>query len=166
MGFFDVVGKMIKGEPVFDAQHEQSTRPASVPQGANQQAADNTRTASGQKVEPEVRVTKLKTTRNGDKMVSYGWVQNNSPFAVEVTKLYIMGRGLAAGTQLGAGQGHDMKLYDGPVASSDRESHAYLDCKIVQNGDYFRQEFFVEYDRQSDGKFLAEELHVEEVRDI
>ncbi len=156
---------MINGEPVFDARNEQSRQTDGMPH-VDAQPQDITRSSNGQKIEPEVRVTRVKTTRNGDKMVSYAWVQNNSPFAVEVTKFYVMGQGVNTNCLLSPNQGREVKIYDGGVAHNDKEVHAYLDCKIAQNGDYFRQEFFVEFDRQSDGNYLIEELHIEEVRDI
>lgn len=78
----------------------------------------------------------------------------------------IMGQGLSMNYRLAAGQGREVKLYDGPVAQHDKQHQAHLDFKIVQNGDYFQQEFFVEFDPQADGMYLIEELHPEHhVRD-
>ena len=72
MGFFDALGKMINGEPVFDA----SITPArpNESQGSSQHVNDPTRTSTGGKIMPEVRVTRVRTSRNGGKMTSYAWL--------------------------------------------------------------------------------------------
>lgn len=166
MGFFNALGKIIKGEPVFSAQNEVNTQPVDGILEVGKKQQDVTRTDSGHKVEPSVRVARVKTSRNGSKMVSYAWVQNNSLFAVEVTKFYVGGQSINLNCLLGANQGRQVKIYDGTVKDNNKDSDAYLDCKIAQNGDYFRQNFYVEYHRESDGGYLVEELHPVEVKDI
>ena len=164
MGFFDTLGKMINGEPVFDSQSSQpqTPQPATTPG----MAADPTRSETGHKLHPDMRVSRVKTSRNGDKMTSYSWVQNNSPYAVVLKKFYVMGQGVAMNYVLTPGQGREVKVYDGRIATSEHDAHAYLDIMIEQNGDYFQQEFHVEFDRQADGAYLIEEFHPEaHVRD-
>ena len=163
MGFFDAMSKMIKGEPIFDAN--QAPTSAEAPSG-NTGVTDLTRHDTGQKVIPEVRVMRVKTSRNGDSMTSYAWVQNESPYAIVLKKMYVMGQGESMSYQLRPGQGREVRVYDGQIASHDGERNAHLDFHIEQNGDYFQQEFNVEFDRQADGKYLIEEFHPEaHVRD-
>lgn len=166
MGLFDTLSKMITGEPVFDAQRDSSPKGAGDTQGMDAQSRDATRTETGHKIEPSIRVSRVKTSRNGNKMVSYAWVQNNSAFAVEVTRFYVGGQSAGMNYLLSASQGKEVKIYDGAVKDNDKDHDAYLDCKITQNGDYFRQHFHVEYNRESDGGYVIEELHSEEVSDI
>lgn len=163
MGFFDTFGKMINGQPLHgETSQPQTSTPASSKESNSH---DPTRTSAGHKVHPEVRVTRIKSSRSGDRMQSYGWIQNNATFDIEVTKVHVMGRGMAMGLRLGPGQGREMKLYDGHVGTHDHD-HAYVDFKISSNGDYFQQAFDVELDRQSDGAYLLEEFHPEgHVRD-
>ena len=159
------MSKMIKGEPIFDANQTASSAPTETPNG-NMGAADPTRHYTGQKVIPEVRVMRVKTSRNGDSMTSYAWVQNESPYAIVLKKMYVMGQGESMSYQLRPGQGREVQVYDGQIASHDGERNAHLDFHIEQNGDYFQQEFNVEFDRQADGKYLIEEFHPEaHVRD-
>lgn len=164
MGFFDALGKMINGEPVFDANRPSSQ--TGVTPATLQTAGDPTRHDTGHKVMPEVRVTRVKTSRNGSKMTSYAWVQNESPYAVVLKKFYVMGQGEPMNYQLQSKQGREVRVYNGEIAHGDREREAHLDFHIADNGDYFQQEFDVEFDRQSDGTYLIEEFHPEEhVRD-
>lgn len=158
MGLFDFVSKMIKGEPVFDA------RPPATE--ASQQSVDDTRTETGHKVTPEVRVTRVKSTRNGDKKLTYAWFQNHSTYSVVLKKFYVMGRSVSMQVRLGPGEGREVQVYSGGVADNEHDAHAYVDIMIEQNGDYFQQEFHVEFDRQADGTYLIEEFHPEShVRD-
>lgn len=167
MGLFDFMSKMVKGEPIFDAQPPSASR-AAEPSGSGEVAqADPTRHDTGHKIHPEIKVTRLTTRRNGSTMQTYIWIQNDAPFAIELRSFRIMGRTLSMGYQLAPGRGQEVQIYSGPIAKDEGENDAHADYRIVQNGDYFQQEFHVEFDRQSDGTFLIEELHPDEhVRDI
>jgi len=163
MGIFDFMGKMAKGEPIFDENTSgQQSASSSVPQQAH--LADTTR-QDGRKVIPEVRVTRLVSRRNGSNMTTHVWLQNDAPFAVEMRNFRIMGRATPMNYRLEPTQGRQVQIFSGPVASHDNDDEAYIDYRIVQNGDYFQQHFHVEFDRQSDGTYLLEELHPEHVKD-
>lgn len=122
---------------------------------------DPTRQVNGQKVMPRLSVTRVKTTQSGAKMQTYGWIQNDSPFAIEVTGGSVAGQRLAVRQQLEAGRGKEVKLYDGATMTNNRYDDALIDFRIVQNGDYFQQKFHIEYEYQHDGSYLIEELHAE-----
>lgn len=169
MGLFDALGKMINGDPMFD-EGSSSTHPQSLPSGHSDSAAsgqhDPTRTDSGIKIFPELKVSRLSTRRNGNTMMSSMWIENEAPFEIELRKFTIMGQHVAMGRRLQPHGGHEEVIYNGPIATDDKHTHASVDYRIVQNGDYFQQEFFVEFDRQADGTYLIEELHPEHhVRD-
>ena len=160
---FDFMSKMIKGEPVFDAtsSDEKSTSQQS-------HTSDPTRTESGHKVHPEVRITNLKTSRNGDRMEVYAYIRNESPFEIEVRRVRLMNQTSPLRVVISAGgtSRNQVKIYSGKIPYDDNENDAHLDFCITSNGDYFQQEFDVEFDRQSDGAYLIEELHAEDhVRD-
>lgn len=162
MGFFDTLGKIINGQPVFDEPQTIAPSPVS----GTTSRSDPTRTDTGHKLHPQVRVTRVKTSRSGNRMTSYAWVQNDSPYAVTLKKFYVMGQGSSMNYQLNPGQSREVQVYSGRIATSEHEADAYLDIMIAQNGDYFQQEFHVEFDRQGDGMYLIEEFHPEDhVRD-
>lgn len=164
---FDFMTKMIKGEPIFDAQSPIASRAAGSPSSGTVPQTDPPRHDTGHKIHPEIKVTRLTTRRNGSTMQTYAWIQNDAPFAIELRSFRIMGRTSSMGYQLALGHGQEVQIYNGPIAKDESENDAYVEYRVVQNGDYFQQEFHVEFDRQSDGAFLIEELHPEEhVRDI
>lgn len=169
MGFLDVLGRMINGDPMFDEQSS-STRPQGSqtedPTLVRPDQHDPTRTDSGIKIFPELKVSRVNTHRNGTAMTTSVWIENEAPFEVELRKFTIMGRSVAMGRRLQPHSGHEEIIYSGAIATDDKHTHASIDYRIVQNGDYFQQEFFVEFDRQADGTYLIEELHPEHhVRD-
>ncbi len=164
MGLFDSLEKMFKGEPLHGTSSPDAIRSSAAPDEAA--AADPTRHTSGHKVIPQVRVTRLHTRRNGATMTTHVWLQNDAPFAIELRGFRIMGRTTAMNDLLQPGQGREIRIYRGAIARHDKETAAHVDYRIAQNGDYFQQQFFVEFDRQADGMFLIEELHPEShVRD-
>lgn len=73
-----------------------------------------------------------------------------------------MGQSMSTQYQLNPGQGREVQIYSGHVATSEHDADAYVDIMIAQNGDYFQQQFHVEFDRQGDGRYLIEEFHPEE----
>ena len=154
------MGKMIKGEPVFDAN---SNSKADIGAGAtsSNSGVDPTRTSSGHKVVPQIRISKVQAARNGGRMQAYAWIQNDSQLELEITHITTMGQKYTVNQRLSTGQGRQVKVYDGPIGSKEHEE-AYVDYKIIQNGDYFQQEFMVELHRQGDGMYLLEEFHREE----
>lgn len=165
MSVFDFLGKMINGEPVFDTA-KQSGTPPSTPLQTATATSDVTRTSTGNKVMPAVHIRRVKSSRHGGKMLSYVWVQNDSSFTVVLKKLYVLHQSSPLNYHLAPGQGREVLAYKGSVARDEHEHHAYLDFYIEQNGDYFQQEFDVEFDRQADGTYLIEEFHPEHhVRD-
>ena len=169
MGLFNFMSKMAKGEPIFDAQ---SSTPSATSQTAESGSGtlpqvDPTRHDTGHKIHPEIKASRLTTRRSGNTMQTYVWIQNDAPFAIELRSFHIMGHTSSMGYQLAPGRGQQVRIYSGPIAKDESHRDASAEYRIVQNGDYFQQEFHVEFDRQSDGSFLIEELHPEEhIRDI
>ncbi len=156
MGFFDALGKIINGQPVFgDEANVQSTQQPAAPSEQH----DVTRTNSGHKVVPDLKVSNLKTHRNGNSMRTRVWVQNLAAFEVELTRSTVMGQGMNQYERLQAGRGCEIEIYNGQVAKDNKNSRASIDYKIVQNGDYFQKEFDVEFNFESDGVYTLEELH-------
>lgn len=157
------MSKMIKGEPVFEPES-----PRELTQSQSPHIDDPTRHDNGHKVHPEVTITNLKTSRNGDRMETYAYIRNSSPYEIEARSVSLMGQRNPLRVVVAAGgmSKSQVKLYSGPIARDDNNSDAHLDLLITSNGDYFQQEFDVEFDRQSDGTYLIEELHADNhVRD-
>lgn len=156
MSFWSGLSKLIQGKPVFEVPSE----------GASNENVSGVRKSelidgSGRKVTPQLRVEHCKSYVNGDTMQTMAWLVNNSAYAVKVDKVVLMGSTTHVDRHLDSGEGHQVQLYSGPVAASDHDHKASVYCTIVENGDYFRTDYMVEYNRESNGTYTVEELHAE-----
>lgn len=166
MGFFNGLGKMLQGKPVFED-------PAS---GSGGEVSDHLTTSSntpqttgedGQKIIPTIRLEHVKSTVNGDKMEVTAWVTNESPLSIELDKVTMMKQRTEIDRHLAPEQAYQVVLYRGEQMANEHEHHAQLQYKIVHNGDYFRADYTIRYQRLSTGKFVVEYLTPERhIRDI
>lgn len=157
---------MVKGEPIYTVTSNRQNDNSS--QDSARRTIDPTRHESGHKIHPQVRITNLKTSRNGARMETYAFIRNDSPYEIEARGIRLMGQNtpLRVSVPSSGTSRSQVKIYSGNIAHNDAENDAHLDFLITSNGDYFQQKFDVEFDRQSDNTYLIEELHAEDyVRD-
>jgi hypothetical protein len=170
MGFLNGLGRFLQGKPVFEAEQEPQSEvnaPASVsPQDAQPKQSPFV-DAHGYKVIPEVTLDHLKATRAGDTMTVTVWATNRSDRPVRVDNFALLGQKQVFQHELRSNKGETLVIYKGPVAPNEHDSHAQLVFRLAENGDVFENVYHVEFNRESDGKFVIEELHEDgPVRDI
>lgn len=69
--------------------------------------------------------------------------------------------------EINPGSSRELTLYDGPIALNENERNAQIVYRLKVNNDVFMENYDVEYNLESDGKFVVEELHDEgPIRDI
>ncbi len=155
MGFFDALSKMAQGKPVYGDQSE-PTAAASVPV-----------VNSGRKVIPQVALSHDKTHFNGNSIMVTVVVTNRSEVEIELDYINMIGQKTRLDRRLQPGEGHEARVYNGPVPTNDSAHRANLVYKTVQGGDYFQANFQIEYNRESNGTFSVEDFHPDgPVRDI
>ncbi len=172
MGFFDGLGKFMRGEPVFEdngAREVAADDKRATPQ-AKAPVQDPTRTsvdAHGRKIIPKFEVSRLKTTRNGDQMTSELWIQNESDETIRIDTIEVAGQKQVFNRQLGPHAGYQFVIYRGPVQRDESRHRAVIIYRLVRSDDLFEEEYFVEYNRESDGMYTLEEFHTDgPTRDI
>ncbi|MNQ06400.1 hypothetical protein D3C85_191520 [compost metagenome] len=178
MGFFEGLGKMFQGKPLFEdhSDHKSQVDPGDDPWRKDAESAAKESTTpeasllvdeKGRKIIPEIRLERCKSYVNGNEMMVTAWATNAGNVEVELDKIEILGMRYELDRFLSPGKGHEVTLYKGPVTMDDSHDEATLHYKIVENGDYFAAEFMIEYNRESNGVYVVEELHPESVvRDI
>ncbi|MNH50385.1 hypothetical protein D3C87_1355000 [compost metagenome] len=177
MGFFDSLGRMFKGEPIFvdeskkDGQNDDNDDPwrQDDPAEESQEAPMKSLLVDekGRKIIPEIRLEHCKSHVNGSIMTVTAWATNTGDVEVELDKIEILGMRYEIDRFLNPGKSHEITIYKGPAPTNDAHHEAILHYRIVKNGDYFAAEFMVEYNRESSGIFIVEELHPESViRDV
>lgn len=177
MGFFDGLGRMFKGEPIFideskkDGQSNDNDDPwrqdDPTPEGQAVPAKSLLVDAKGRKVIPTIRLDHCKSYVNGSTMTVTAWATNTGDVEVELDKIEMLGVRYELDRFLNPGKAHEVTIYKGPAPTDESYHEAILHYKIVKNGDYFAAEFMIEYNRESNGVYIVEELHPESViRDI
>lgn len=154
-----------------------NSSPSSTPDVRSQPTATSLteslyRDASGNKVIPEVDVSRVEPRLSSDQKHVEVWitVRNDSNLEIELTRIECLGRHVDPNRLLKAGESHELKAYAGDTPCDHSQHKAFVDYKIVGNGDYFRTEFVVEYhyERDEHGEFyIPEEFkRVGPIRDI
>lgn len=167
MGFFGVMGRLLQGKPAFvDPKFEQAGKTGTEAQAFNPMAAhrspeDQVVDSQGRKIIPELKIEHLKSHRNGNQMMTVGWVTNTSTHRVRVDDIHILKQKVVLHRELGPGEAHEIQFYHGPVAVNDYEHKAQIAYRLLENGDCFRADYNVEYNRDQDGMYTIEELHPE-----
>lgn len=171
MGFWQGVMKMIQGKPVFEAPAgtKESTLPPKpdmyqathTPQASPTPLAPTPPTAPQPHVTPTFTLTHCKSDINGNTIEVTAWLTNTSKVDIEIDKCAILGRTTEIDRRLSPGGAHQAVLYRGPVPTTDHAHKANIFYKSIHENEYYRADFMVEYNRESDGTYTVEELHPE-----
>ena len=178
MGMMDFFRKMITGRPVFEEptavqrdndlqpgwneNDEPGWKPETTQPPEHSPLVDD----HGHKVIPQVAITHLKSHPNGERLDVTAWVQNNSELEIQVDTMEMLGLRSKIGRRMAPHKGHEATLYHGVRPTDDHNTKAKLYYKIVENGDMFEADYWIEFDRDSQGLWV-EQLHAEPyVRDI
>lgn len=169
MGFMQGLGRMLSGEPVFqpgDDPHANTREPATTAQQAEADTDTQTQTNpyqrnDGTKILPEVVFDRLSVNLSSDSshVEIWGNVRNDSPYSVELNQLSWLGDSIDLNQTLGPGQMRQVHLYRGDTPKNNAYSNADLQIQ-VENGDLFTQRYYLEFDYQSSGYYVPEQLHV------
>lgn len=171
MGFLDGLGRFLRNEPVFPNEEASKSAASSAPSQDSAQLKQSPLVDErGYKVIPPVAIERLSARRNGDRVYASAYIVNHSDRQVRIESFTIQGQQQVFHQILNPkgenGDGFQTKIYDGPAALHEH-GDAELIFRIQENGDRFKNKYEVEFHRESDGKFVIEELHEDgPVRDI
>lgn len=162
MGFFSELGKAFMGKPL-------GPNASNGPAAGGMQQGNGITDANGRKITPDIDVRNLKSYRQGgDKMLVKAWIFNQSPDQIiRVDTTYLMKQKRTQNQEINPGSSREVTLYDGPIAQNENEREAQIAYRLKVNNDVFMENYNVEYNLESDGKFVVEELHDDgPIRDI
>lgn len=163
MGFLNVLGRLIKGQPAFVAPEPtaQQASASAQPQPAAQQSAAPT----GPKVYPQVVIERVQCHMSGDDMDLEVSIQNNSQGQVELDTFELFGRRQDLGTFLRPGEEREFSVYKGSRPTSTNQNS----CRVFykdQAGDYFASQHYVEFRQQADGTYIVDRMRFTRVDDV
>ena len=125
MGFFDVLGRIARGEPGFQDENQR-------PNAQQSASLADTNVSSGPIIRkgdestfPKVHIKQLKPHLNGTKLDLYGQIENNWSAEIELDKIHIFNAKRELDTVLRPGEVREFLLYSGPVLT-----HEYHDAQL------------------------------------
>jgi hypothetical protein len=147
MGFFGALGNIMAGKPVFGPDNTTSSA-----ERAPQQDGGST-----EKVVPVVRVTRVESPINGNRLDVNLEFRNESPVEVWLTRITLLGVSRGLSDDLKPGQSAEIPVYSGPIPPNDSHRDAEVEYRTM-DGEYFAARHEVHYQQQSDG------LHVYQLK--
>ena len=150
MGFWQSIGRMAKGEPVFQA--EQPTTPqqeSAAPSSAEPQPT------------PEIMITSLDCNENGNRLEVWATVENGSSVEVLIDDIHFLGQKMELQFELRPGGSRSVRLFSGLTPTSNAQNYSILQYKNTVSGNYYQARYYIEFDYQSDGNYMPEEFHLQ-----
>ena len=163
MGLLNGFGRLLAGKPVFDDASkpaEQTNTPASL-------VRSGLRDEKGYKIIPDIEVKNVKSRRDGDKLTVTAWITNKSDQQIRIDYVHLLDEKKQLNQELGSNQSRELTLYQGSTPDNESKNDAHIVYRLQENGDLFHNDYDVELNRESDGKFTVEEFHEDgSTRDI
>ncbi len=156
MGFWDGLVKAAQGKPVFEVpesngQKEQVTGQSSKP--AVLKNDDNAK-----KIIPQIQLDHCKSRINGSEIEVIVWATNRSSVVIELDKITMLGATTELDRILSPNEGHEIRIFKGKVPTTDDDETARLQYKQIDNGDYFRADFILEFNYNSQNFYEIEDI--------
>lgn len=158
MGFFNELGKAFMGKPLGPAGDTQPTTPAqpspSLPTQGNGVVDGN-----GRKTIPSISFKNLRSQRQGDKRVIVkAYVVNDSDQPIRVDTSYLLKQKRTHNQFINPRDSRELMLYNGEIPDNDNEAKAQIAYRLQVNNDVFMESYRIDYNCESDGKFLVTDL--------
>jgi hypothetical protein len=170
MGFWQGMMKMIQGKPVFEAPagtkqppivNEPPSRPAMDTAVETPPVVSPPAAIKQPHTPPTFDLKHCKSDIDGTNITVTVWVTNTSPVDIEIDKCVILNQTTQIDRRLSPNGAHEVILYRGATPTTDYAHKANIFYKSVHENEYYRADFSVEFNRESDGTFTIEDLHPE-----
>lgn len=191
MSFWQGLGRMIKGEPVFqpgdqhdpmknhDPDHDtyieggdgiqldrQPTIPAPEPASQTAAAKPDPYVAGGRKIVPDVFCERVEWHESGDHREIWATITNGSDAPVFLDKISLLGMQTELDYPLKPRQEREFSVYRGKKLDNRSYTKAQLYFRL-ENGDYFCADHQIFYDVRGDGENEVKELRlIRPIRDV
>lgn len=180
MGLLSGLGRLIAGKPVFQA----GDKPAGLGSAESRgQLKPDSPTSSadvsslstdpplfderGRKIIPAIRVSNLVNNRNGSRVTTTAWINNDSDERIRINEVSAAGQRQLLNYDLEPRTGRELKVYDGPLMTDDSRHDGRIRYQLLRSNDLFEALYRLEFYRESDGAYMLEDFHqTGPVRDI
>lgn len=164
-GFFESLGRMVKGEPVFQPGDDGSRQQESAPAPAAAPVVQPSHRTDGKTV-PTVTIVRTECDIDDVYMTISAEVKNQSNEPVYVDKVMILGMKRELDRDMNPGEEHEFLIYQGPRPTGTHQTRAELHYRN-KAGDYFASIHFVEFRQLQDGMFVVDEVRfIPPIKDV
>lgn len=179
MGFFDGLGRMIKGEPVFQPGDNGDGWKGGKDEGASKEekydpntldksgvdASVTPRPPAGPEVLPRVDVTSFEYDLDDDKIDYYFEIRNDSEKRIELDKIIVFNTRRELDRWMNPGEERELLVYSGSVRNHQHYDKFQIQYKD-ESGDYFMTEHWIGF-KQDDGHHVISQVKlINSVRDV
>lgn len=157
MGFFNVLGRLIKGQPAFVVEDpKQKTTLQPTAQSAQ---------PAGPKVYPQVYIEQVRCRMQGAEMDLEVDIHNHSQGQVELDKIEIFGRRQELDIFLRPGEERECNVFEGPRPTTTNQTSCRIFYKDA-TGDYFASEHYIEFKQEADRTYSVNRIRFVRVLDV
>lgn len=154
MGFWQGLGRLIAGKPVFQDGSTTPTTAAAPATPTTPPLVD----AHGYKIIPNIDLTHISSHLNGDTLTVTAWTTNASNQPIRIDTVEMLGGTQIIRRELAPSQAHELTLYQGPAPHDDHDTRALLRfCQLVDDDD-FELVYYIKLHLESDGIYIVDEL--------
>lgn len=161
MSFFEVMGRLFRGETPFVAEQPPDQDGVAKPQ---QSAARPTQ--PGPKVTPRLTIGWSQSRINGTQMTCECDIRNDSQEELDLDKVQVLGVTRDLGTILSPGKLRRLTIYNGNRPTTAFDNRGTLNFVTNPDGDYYQVEFLLELQKQTDNTHIINkirQLHTEDI---
>lgn len=149
MGFFTALGRIVKGEPVFQPGDGQPGVPSSSPVQPLS-AQPQPQPPLEPKVHPHIVIEDCECDTDDSYMSCEVEVQNESEIQLDIDIVRMLGSSRDMGTFLRPGEARKFKVYHGPVPKSTADNRCTIAFRTHPGGDHFTADFLLEFKKLPD----------------
>lgn len=167
MGFWNTLGKMVQGKPIFEPPKDAGASATDEPTAEVVVPVRPGYDAKGNKIIPKIAITRCQTQTSGDNMQVWAWIKNEADTPLRLERMTMVGMTRQLGNFLTPGEQEQVLVYSGVRPRITSYTKAELYYVQMNTNDYFCAEHQIEYDYESDGTYTVSELEpYSYVRDV
>jgi hypothetical protein len=155
MGFLKALTNALAGKPAYTPEDIERSQQGA---GAHGQTSASPQAQPQQHIVPVVRVERVESRISGNRLDVSLHIHNESPVAVWIDKISLLGTTCNVHDDLQPGQSYERQAYSGPMLPNDDNKHAEVQYFTDQTREYFAARHETRYRREGDG------WHVDELR--
>lgn len=155
MGFLQGFGRLLTGEPIFQAknQHQPTATAANTQDGSVAQPATPAEI-------PRVMVTHIKPVIHADALETWALIENASDQTIFLDKIRFLGQTHELDRELQARESYQYLIYKGDALTTKPNDDASVDYRLQSTANNYQARYMVEFGYHHE-RFIPEQFHLQ-----